>query len=219
MTRLIRSATEKARLVVTLGAFICLAGCQAPTSNVQQDESAVREVFDRYIKSVNAADLPLASEVWLQSADVVAVTPFGRFQGWDQVRDEVYIKFLQQSLTERDLQPSNVSIHTMGDSAWLAFRLGIQGKDGDWSADRVEGLGEPCLSTNRPRLEDRALALFSPAASATSVTVSDEVAWSAVALAIAMGVGRSRRSRLCPTHHHRLLRQPHTPRPTRGDTS
>ena len=55
----------------------------------------------------------------VQSPDAVAVTPFGRFQGWDQIRDEVYVKFLQQSLTERDLQPSNVSIHTMGDSAWL----------------------------------------------------------------------------------------------------
>jgi len=102
----------------------------------------VREVFERYLKSVNAADLPLASEVWLQSADVVAVTPFGRFQGWDQVRDEVYIKFLQQSLTERDLQPSNVSIHTMGDSRRLLHqchrkpRGGLvccRPRYGDWS--------------------------------------------------------------------------------------
>jgi ketosteroid isomerase-like protein len=116
------------RIAGALVAFTCLAGCQAPTPNVQQDESAVREVFDRYIKSVNAADLTLGSDIWMQSPDIVAVTPFGRFQGWDQVRDEVYIKFLQQSLTERDLQPSNVSIHTMGDSAWLAFDWAFKGK-------------------------------------------------------------------------------------------
>jgi uncharacterized protein (TIGR02246 family) len=138
VTRLIRSATEKARLVVTLGAFICLAGCQAPTSNVQQDESAVRQVFENYLKSVNAADLALGSEIWLQSPDAVAVTPFGRFQGWDQIRDEVYVKFLQQSLSERDLQPSNVSIRTMGDSAWLAF---------DWEFKGKMATGQPTEST------------------------------------------------------------------------
>ena len=128
MTRLVRSALHLTWPAVVLVAITCLAGCQAPPANVQQDESAVRQVFENYLKSVNAADLPLASDVWLQSADVVAVTPFGRFQGWDQVRDEVYIKFLQQSLTERDLQPSNVSIHTMGDSAWLAFDWAFKGK-------------------------------------------------------------------------------------------
>ena len=115
-------------LAAVLVLSIAVSACQTPAADVQQDESAVREVFERYLKSVNAADLPLASEVWLQSADVVAVTPFGRFQGWDHVRDEVYIKFLQQSLTERDLQPSNVSIHTMGDSAWLAFDWVFKGK-------------------------------------------------------------------------------------------
>ena len=130
MIRLVIGATNMARatLAAVLVVSISLSACQAPVADVQHDESAVREVFDRYIKSVNAADLPLGSDVWLQSADVVAVTPFGRFQGWDQVRDEVYIKFLQQSLTERDLQPSNVSIHAMGDSAWLAFDWAFKGK-------------------------------------------------------------------------------------------
>src|SRR6185503_10692425 len=94
-----------------------LAACQAPAADVQRDESAIREVLESYIKSVNAADVTLASAVWRQSEDVVAVTPFGRFQGWNQVRDEIYIKFLQQALSERDLRPSNVSMHTMGDSA------------------------------------------------------------------------------------------------------
>jgi len=128
VTRLVRSALRLTWPAVVLVALTCLAGCQAPLTNAQQDETAVRQVFENYIKSVNAADLALGADVWVQSADVVAVTPFGRFQGWDQVRDEVYIKFLQQSLTERDLQPSNVSVHTMGDSAWLAFDWVFKGK-------------------------------------------------------------------------------------------
>ena len=204
MIRLVIGANmTRVALAAVLVLSIAVSACQTPAADVQQDESAVREVFERYLKSVNAADLPLASEVWLQSADVVAVTPFGRFQGWDQVRDEVYIKFLQQSLTERDLQPSNVSIHTMGDSAWLAF---------DWAFKGTMATGQPIESkgweSHVYQRTDRGwkivhLHYSSPASSATSVTVSHEVAWSAVALVIAMGVGRSRRSRPCPTHHHR----------------
>jgi ketosteroid isomerase-like protein len=115
-------------LTAVLVVSAIVAGCQTPAADPGQSESAVRGVFERYLKSVNAADLTLGSEIWLQSPDVVAVTPFGRFQGWDQVRDEVYIKFLQQSLTERDLEPSNVSIHVMGDSAWLTFDWVFKGK-------------------------------------------------------------------------------------------
>ena len=105
-----------------------LAACQAPAADVQRDESAIREVLESYIKSVNAADVTLASAVWRQSEDVVAVTPFGRFQGWNQVRDEIYIKFLQQALSERDLRPSNVAMGVKGDSAWLVYDWTFAGK-------------------------------------------------------------------------------------------
>ena len=105
-----------------------LAACQSPTADVRQDESAVREVFESYIKSVNTADVTLASAIWLQNDKLVAITPFGRFQGWDGVRDEIYVKFLQQAFTERDLRPSNVSIDVVGDSAWLAYDWTFTGK-------------------------------------------------------------------------------------------
>ena len=105
-----------------------LAACQSPTADVQRDESAVRQVFESYIKSVNTADVTLASAIWLQSENLVAITPFGRFQGWDRVRDEIYIKFLQQAFSERDLRPSNVSMDVMGDSAWLAYDWTFTGK-------------------------------------------------------------------------------------------
>jgi ketosteroid isomerase-like protein len=119
---------SRVALVAALLLSSSCAACQAPAADVRQDEGAVRDVFERYIKSVNTADLALASDTWLQSPEIVAVTPFGRFQGWDRVREEVYVKFLQQSLAERDLQPSDVSIHVIGDSAWLAFDWAFKGK-------------------------------------------------------------------------------------------
>ena len=124
-------------LSVVLIVSSCLAACQAPAADVQRDESAVRQVFEAYIKSVNAADVTLASAVWLQSQDLVAVTPFGRFQGWERVRDEVYVKLLQQTFSERDLRPSNVSMHVMADSAWLAF---------DWAFTAKLANGQPMAS-------------------------------------------------------------------------
>jgi len=105
-----------------------LAACQSSTADVQRDESAVREVFASYIKSVNTADVTVASTIWLQSENLVAITPFGRFQGWDHVRDEIYIKFLQRAFSERDLRPSNVSLDVIGDSAWLAYDWTFTGK-------------------------------------------------------------------------------------------
>ena len=73
-------------LSVALAVSSLLAACQAPAADVTQDESAIRQVFDNYIKSVNAADVALSSEVWLQSPDLVVITPLGRFQGWERVR-------------------------------------------------------------------------------------------------------------------------------------
>jgi len=115
-------------LSVVLMVASCLAACQSSTADVQRDESAVREVFESYIKSVNTADVTLASAIWQQSEKLVAITPFGRFQGWDRVRDEIYIKFLQQSFSERDLRPSSVSIDVLGDTAWLAYDWTFTGK-------------------------------------------------------------------------------------------
>ena len=123
-------------VIVIVSSF--LTACQAPASDVAQDEGAVRQVFDSYIKSVNAADVTLASNVWLQSPDIVVITPFGRFQGWERVRDDVYVKFLQQTFSERDLRPSNVSMHVTGDSAWLAF---------DWAFTAKLANGQPMAST------------------------------------------------------------------------
>jgi flavin reductase (DIM6/NTAB) family NADH-FMN oxidoreductase RutF len=41
------------------------------------------------VQSINAADVAVASQVWLQTPDVLVVTPFGRYNGWDGVK-EIY---------------------------------------------------------------------------------------------------------------------------------
>ena len=83
------------------------------------DRADVEAVFSKYLRSLEAADVALASEVWLQSPDVLVVTPIGRFQGWDGVR-QIYAK-TQELYPVRNAQAGNVSIVVAGDAAWLVF--------------------------------------------------------------------------------------------------
>lgn len=111
------------RNAVLVGLVIaCLAVPAAAQRDVSEaDRRAIQQVLDKYIESVNAADLALAGDVWSRGADVIAVTPFGRFQGWASVRDDIYVNVLKKAFSERKLDPTNVVIHTAGDSAWLVF--------------------------------------------------------------------------------------------------
>jgi dihydroorotase/N-acyl-D-amino-acid deacylase len=112
----------------TPGRAIRSAAAAQHSTNGEQDKKEVRAVFERYLESVKTADPSLASRIWLQSSDVVAVTPFGRFQGWDSVRNDLYIKFLHDSFTERNLQGGNVAIRVMGNAAWLVMDWTFSGK-------------------------------------------------------------------------------------------
>ena len=83
------------------------------------DRADIERVFNKYLQSINAADVALASQVWLQSPDVLVVTPIGRFQGWDGVK-EIYAG-TQKNFSNRNVQASNVSIVVAGDAAWLVY--------------------------------------------------------------------------------------------------
>ena len=101
------------------------------------DRKNVQQVFEQYVESVTRADVTLAAEIWSDAADIVVVTPFGRFQGWNSVRENIYVNFLQKTFIERNLQPSDLVIHTGGDSAWLVF---------DWTFTGKSAAGEPITS-------------------------------------------------------------------------
>lgn len=84
-----------------------------------QDRSDVEHVFQRYLRALEAADVALAAEVWLQSPDVQVVTPSGRFRGWEGVR-EIWTKS-RNMFSERKVQASNVEIVVADAAAWLVF--------------------------------------------------------------------------------------------------
>jgi ketosteroid isomerase-like protein len=120
-------------------AVSCVTAC---ARQVDGDEARkqIQQLLDTYFKSVNAADVTLASTIWLQSPDIVVVTPLGRTEGWDSVQRDLYVDFLQKAFLERDLRPSNVRIHVNGNSAWAVF---------DWSFTAKLANGQPFASKGR----------------------------------------------------------------------
>ena len=125
------------RLTVLLALCSILQACTRGV-DVRQDKEEVRQIFEKYLMSVDTADLTLASQIWLQGTDTSIVTPFGRFEGWNNVRDGIYIAFLQKTFSERSLEASNLSIHVSGDTAWSAYDFTFVGKlaNGQPSASR-----------------------------------------------------------------------------------
>jgi ketosteroid isomerase-like protein len=102
-----------------------------------QDRAEVERVFHKYLQSLEAADVALASQVWLQSPDVLVVTPIGRFQGWDGVK-EIWAR-TQKEFSERNVQASNVSIVVADNAAWLVFDFVFTAKLGDGKPLRLKG--------------------------------------------------------------------------------
>ncbi|HSF14099.1 MAG TPA: nuclear transport factor 2 family protein [Vicinamibacteria bacterium] len=108
----------------------CVCGCRRTPDN-RQDRADIERGFSKYLQSLNTADVALASEVWLQSPDVLVVTPVGRFQGWDSVREDIYVNGMQKEFVERNVQASNVSIVVAGDAAWLVYDFVFTANRGD----------------------------------------------------------------------------------------
>jgi ketosteroid isomerase-like protein len=107
----------------------CAPGCGRTPDN-RQDRADIEQVFNEYLQSINTGDVALASQVWLQSPDVLVVTPVGRFKGWDSVQKDIYANFVRE-FPERNVQASNLSIVVAGDAAWLVYDFVFTAKKAD----------------------------------------------------------------------------------------
>jgi ketosteroid isomerase-like protein len=122
--------------IAVVSVSLLLPACHR-AADVGSEKKNVQQVLEKYLESVKTADLKLASEVWSQTPDISVVTPFGRFKGWDSVRDGLYVNFLQKAFTERNLQPDNLAIATSGNTAWVVF---------DWTFTAKLANGQPFSS-------------------------------------------------------------------------
>ena len=108
------------------------------TPDPSEDRADVEQVFNKYLRSLNAGDVALASQVWWQSPDVLVVTPVGRFKGWDSVQNDIYANTVKE-FPERNVQASNVSIVVAGDAAWVVYDFVFSAKRADGQAFTSKG--------------------------------------------------------------------------------
>ena len=85
------------------------------------DNNAIRNLIEKYAKSVDGADTALAAEVWLDSPDVSFIHPLGHEHGFEQIKQNVYQHLMGDTFSERKLSVHDVSIHTDGNTARAEF--------------------------------------------------------------------------------------------------
>ncbi len=85
------------------------------------DSVVIRSLIEKYAKSVDAADTTLAAQVWLNSPDVSFIHPLGHEHGFEQIKQNVYMRLMGDTFSERKLSVHDVSVHVYGDAAWAEF--------------------------------------------------------------------------------------------------
>jgi hypothetical protein len=107
-------------LIAVVGGSLLFTACNR-ADDIDQEKKNVQQVFEKYLESLKTADLTIASQVWLQSPDISAVTPLARLKGWESVRDDLYVNLLQKAFTERSVRPDNLAIRVSGNAAWAVY--------------------------------------------------------------------------------------------------
>lgn len=95
---------------------------------VATDEAAIRQIIEEYARGVELADITLAANIWSQKEDVSFIHPRGHERGWEAVRDNFYIKTMQELFLKRKLIVHNVIVSTCKDFAWSEFYWNFSAK-------------------------------------------------------------------------------------------
>jgi ketosteroid isomerase-like protein len=107
---------NRACLRLPLFALLLAAACSAPRENAAD---AIRAQITKYAAAFDAADVGLASQVWLTSPEISFINPAVHSHGWEEVKG-VY-EFFGTAFSERKLTVRDLAIHAYGDGAWAEF--------------------------------------------------------------------------------------------------
>src|SRR5258705_6778553 len=97
------------------------ARAQVSPAESPADSVVIRSLIEKYAKSVDDADTTLAAQVWLNSPDVSFIHPLGHEHGFEQIKQNVYMRLMGDTFSERKLSVHDVSVHVYGDAAWAEF--------------------------------------------------------------------------------------------------
>jgi ketosteroid isomerase-like protein len=117
--------------VRAFGFCFAIAFTVSCAGDAEAAKDAIRRQIAKYTAALDAADIDLASQVWLTSPEVSFIHPAGHAHGWEEVKG-IY-KFFGSSFSERNLTVHDVSVHVNGETAWAEFYwrfVAKQSKDG-----------------------------------------------------------------------------------------
>ena len=111
------------------------------------DRQQIEALIAKYAKSIDAADPALAAEIWSQSPDVSFIHPQGHEHGFAQIRQNVYLKAMGGTFSERRLTIKDVAIRVYRDTAWAEFNWNFAG--------RLKTTAHRTTKAGRPRSTER----------------------------------------------------------------
>jgi len=91
------------------------------SAEISSDGGLIRNLIEKYAKSIDGADTALAAEVWLDSPEVSFIHPLGHEHGFEQIKQNVYQHLMGDTFSERKLSVHDVSVHLYGDAAQAEF--------------------------------------------------------------------------------------------------
>ncbi|MGH9684522.1 MAG: YybH family protein [Candidatus Acidiferrales bacterium] len=106
--------------LLSLVLALLLAGgnrAAAQTVTHSSDEQHLHQLLKTYVKAVDTLDLRLVARIWSHDPGVSFIQPRGTENGFEQIRDDFYIKTMGV-FSQRDLTMENPVFHVYGDTAW-----------------------------------------------------------------------------------------------------
>lgn len=106
--------------------ILALAAVLAPAAFAQDSTATaraeIRRDIDTYMRSIDAADPKLGATIWLTTPEASFINPVGHERGWQQIVDEVYVKLMGQTFSQRHLTAqAEPVIHVYGNAAVVEF--------------------------------------------------------------------------------------------------
>ena len=89
-----------------------------------REEEIQKEILfkiSQYAKSVDETDLNLASKVWMDSDESTFIHPRGHEHGFEQIKENFYIKTMRNNFSKRNLNIFDVNMQIFKDTVIAEF--------------------------------------------------------------------------------------------------
>ena len=114
------------------------AGQERPVES-EKDKTAIKELINRYVETINRCDTALVNQIWSHGTDVSFIGPTGYYSTYNEIRDSLVTGIFGRLFKERHLQSNNLKIDIDGNMAWSEFTWTFDAMRMDGTAHHAKG--------------------------------------------------------------------------------